>query len=108
EMEDKETNKRDKVPGDSSSGSLLDKIWNIDGKIIKEGKLRTAMRRVAKPGTYVESLDGSIRLVNESDSHMDDSYSIFGGADVGMKPTSDDGADSGATINKTNSTSFAA
>ncbi|GJS30643.1 sugar transport protein 13, partial [Tanacetum coccineum] len=108
-MEDKETNKRDKVPGDSSSGSLLDKIRNIDGKIIKEGKLRTVMRGVVKPGTYVESLDGNIReKANESDSHMDDSYSIFGGEDVGMKPTSDDGAESGATINKTNSTSFAA
>ncbi|GJT00532.1 zinc knuckle CX2CX4HX4C containing protein [Tanacetum coccineum] len=47
-------------PGGSISSNLVDKIRNIDGKIIKEGKLRSAMRGVVKVGSYVESLDGSL------------------------------------------------
>ncbi|GJS56483.1 zinc knuckle CX2CX4HX4C containing protein [Tanacetum coccineum] len=47
-------------PGGSISNNLVDKIRNIDGKIIKEGKLRSAMRGVVKVGSYVESLDGSL------------------------------------------------
>ncbi|GKA91797.1 auxin efflux carrier, partial [Tanacetum coccineum] len=47
-------------PGGSISSNLVDKIRNIDGKIIKEGKLRSAMRGVVKVGSYVESLDGRL------------------------------------------------
>ncbi|GJY88017.1 hypothetical protein Tco_0502645 [Tanacetum coccineum] len=45
------------------AGNFVDKIKNIDGKIIKDGKLRTAMRGIAlnQPGTFVVSLDGVVR-----------------------------------------------
>ncbi|GJW93329.1 zinc knuckle CX2CX4HX4C containing protein [Tanacetum coccineum] len=54
--------------GDAVAGSLIDKIRNIDGKIVKDGKLRTAMRGVAidTPGTFVASLDSFIREKNTS------------------------------------------
>ncbi|GJV50595.1 hypothetical protein Tco_1446336 [Tanacetum coccineum] len=54
-------------PGGSISNNLVDKIRNIDGKIIKEGKLRSAMRGVVQVGSYVESLDGSIRAKDLKD-----------------------------------------
>ncbi|GKF28689.1 hypothetical protein Tco_0095031, partial [Tanacetum coccineum] len=59
-------------------------IRNIDGKIIKEGKLRTALRGVVQTGTYVESLDGSVRqqesILNsiKSVSPNNDASEIFG------------------------------
>ncbi|GJU38628.1 hypothetical protein Tco_1191585 [Tanacetum coccineum] len=59
-------------------------IRNIDGKIIKEGKLRTALRGVFQTGTYIESLDGSVRqqesILNsiKSVSPNNDTSEIFG------------------------------
>ncbi|GJV29924.1 nucleic acid-binding, OB-fold protein [Tanacetum coccineum] len=59
-------------------------IRNIDGKIIKEGKLRTALRGVVQTGTYVESLDGSSiqqeSILNsiKSVSPNNDTSEIFG------------------------------
>ncbi|GKC87145.1 hypothetical protein Tco_1147794, partial [Tanacetum coccineum] len=51
---------------------LVDKIKNIDGKVVKEGKLRTAMRGVPlnQPGTYVESLDGVVREKTAVNEHV--------------------------------------
>ncbi|GJU38625.1 hypothetical protein Tco_1191582, partial [Tanacetum coccineum] len=63
---------------------LADKIRNIDGKIIKEGKLRTALRGVVQTGTYVESLDGFVRQQEsslnsiKSVSPNNDASEIFG------------------------------
>ncbi|GJS81519.1 hypothetical protein Tco_0748060 [Tanacetum coccineum] len=72
-------------PGGSKSNNLVDKIRNIDGKIIKEGKLRSAMRGVVQVGSYVESLDGSIRAKDSGLHHNktmppinEDASEIFG------------------------------
>ncbi|GJX23787.1 hypothetical protein Tco_0228232 [Tanacetum coccineum] len=54
---------------DLGAGNFVDKIKNIDGKIVKDGKLKMAMCNIphSKPGAFVGSLDGEVRVKDSVD-----------------------------------------
>ncbi|GJU36425.1 zinc knuckle CX2CX4HX4C containing protein [Tanacetum coccineum] len=76
-------------PVNSVSGNLADKIRNIDGKIIKEGKLRTALRGVVQtePSSFVNVAESVANVVNNGDnSTLNRADDIKGSGDVNKPP----------------------
>ncbi|GJW60795.1 zinc knuckle CX2CX4HX4C containing protein [Tanacetum coccineum] len=79
--------------GDKEGNAALgDRIKNIEGKGMRSGTLRTALRGMPlnQPGTYVTSADGSVRQVDSlsnptSDGIRSCSDEIFGGATSGSQ-----------------------
>ncbi|GJS84289.1 hypothetical protein Tco_0750830 [Tanacetum coccineum] len=55
-----------------TTSGLADKIKNIEGKPMKEGNLRTALRNIslAKPGTVVTTNDGSVHHIYGNEAQV--------------------------------------